>query len=121
MGYTIVGVIGTSMNKEVESTSFEACLEVLGHVERRRLLLALLNDSSEGDRTVALDRLDSGTLDNSLGLSMHHVHLPKLEGTGFVDTDPQRGSVTAGPRFDEIRPLLELLDSNRSQLPDGLV
>lgn len=109
------------MSEEVTATSFEECLEALGHVERRRLLLTLLNGTSDGDRTVALDPLDPDAVNKSLTLSMHHVHLPKLEGSGFIDADRQQRSVTRGPRFDEIRPLLELLNDNQSQLPDGWV
>lgn len=52
---------------------------------------------------------------------MYHLHLPKLEGAGFIDATWERRSVTAGPRFGEIRPLLELLDNNRSKLPDGWI
>ena len=109
------------MSEQITATSFEACIEALGHVERRRLLLALLNDTSGGDRRAALDRLDSDTADGALKLSMHHVHFPKLEEAGFVEADYQQYTVTAGPRFEEVRPLLELLDGNRNQLPDGWV
>ena len=109
------------MSEEAAATSFEACLEALGHVERRRLLLSLLNGTSDEDRAVTLDQLDSDAEDETLKLSMHHVHLPKLEESGFIDADRQQHSVTRGPRFDEIRPLLELLDDNRGQLPSGWV
>jgi hypothetical protein len=109
------------MSEEVAATSFEACLEALGHVERRRLLLSLLNGTSDEDRAVTLDQLDSDAEDETLKLSMHHVHLPKLEASGFIDADRQQHSVTRGPRFNEIQPLLELLDNNRGQLPDGWV
>jgi hypothetical protein len=113
-----VEVVGTHMSEEVVATSFEACLEALADVERRRLLLALLDGTSDG---VALDQLDPDAEDETLELSMHHVHLPKLEASGFIDTDRQQRSVSRGPRFDEVRPLLELLDDNRGQLPDGWV
>jgi hypothetical protein len=109
------------MSEEVAATSFEACLEALGHVERRRLLLSLLNGTSDEDRAVTLDQLDSDAEDETLKLSMHHVHLPKLEASGFIDADRQQHFVTRGPRFNEIQPLLELLDNNRGQLPDGWV
>lgn len=109
------------MSEKVTETSSDGCLGAIGHVERRRLLLALLDGTSDGDRTVAFDQLDSDAATESLKPSMHHVHLPKLEVSGFIDTDRQQRSVTRGPRFDEIRPLLELLDDNRGGLPDGWV
>jgi len=109
------------MSGKVAATSFEACLEALAHVERRRLLLALLNGASDEDPPVALYQLDSDAEDDTLKLSMHHVHLPKLEASGFIDVDRQQHSVTRGPRFNEIRPLLELLDDNRERFPDSWV
>ena len=107
------------MNEEVKSISFDSCLEALGHVERRQLLLALLDDTSDGSRTVALDQLDSAGDDERMRVSLHHVHLPKLSDMGFIDTGQHQRSVTAGPRFTEIQPLLELLVDNQSHLPDG--
>ena len=40
---------------------------------------------------------------------LHHVDLPKLTDLGFVEWSPGDDEVTRGPRFDELRPLLELL------------
>ena len=42
-------------------------------------------------------------------LRLHHVHLPKLADYGFIEWDRDAHVVTKGPRFDEMRPLLELL------------
>lgn len=109
------------MSKEVTSTSFDAHLDALGHVDRRRLLLALLNAETENDLPVEVGRMAGDTAEETHRLSMHHIHLPKLEATGFVDANSDSRSVTTGPRFDEIRPLLELLDANRSRLPAGWV
>jgi hypothetical protein len=105
------------MSEEIASTSFDGHLDALGHVDRRRLLLELLDASTEGRLPVDIDRLADGTAED-LRVSMHHVHLPKLDDYGFVDANPDRYTVTTGPRFDEIRPLLELLDANRNRLPD---
>jgi len=105
------------MSEEVTSASFDAHLDALGHADRRRLLLTLLDASAEGDLPVDVDRLANGTAE-AFRVSMHHVHLPKLDDYGFADTNLDRYTVTPGPRFDEIRPLLELLDGNRDRLPD---
>jgi len=104
------------MSKEVTSTSFDSQLDTLGHVNRRRLLFALLN-AEEVDLPIGIDQIASEAAERDVLLSMHHVHLPKLEDRGFVDANMDLLSVTRGPRFDEIKPLLELLDTNRDQLP----
>ncbi|PSQ04856.1 hypothetical protein BRC97_10535 [Halobacteriales archaeon QS_6_71_20] len=107
------------MNVEV-MTSFDTHLDALGHVDRRRLLLALLN-AEEAALPIELDRLEYETADRDVLVSFHHNHLPKLEDRGFVDANLDRYSVTRGPRFEEIEPLLELLDTHRDRLPPDLV
>jgi hypothetical protein len=106
------------MSKEVMSTSFDSRLDALGHIDRRRLLLALLHANAEGDLPVGVEQLEHATAENSSQLSMHHAHLPKLDDHGFIDANLNHYSVTPGPRFEEIKPLLDLLDTNRVQLPD---
>jgi len=103
------------------STSFDTQLTALNHVTRRRLLLTLLRAKAQNDLPVDVDQLEYDTAEHSFRLSMHHVHLPKLHDYGFVDANLDRFSVTTGPRFPEITPLLELLDANRDLLPDDLL
>ncbi|ADB60866.1 hypothetical protein Htur_1982 [Haloterrigena turkmenica DSM 5511] len=50
-------------------------------------------------------------------LRAHHIHLPKLDDYGYVEWDRDEHRVTRGPRFDEIRPIVELLDGRRDELP----
>ena len=50
-------------------------------------------------------------------LRAHHVHLPKLADYGYIEWDRNAHRVTRGPRFDEIRPVVELLDGRRNELP----
>ncbi|WP_265108877.1 DUF7344 domain-containing protein [Halosolutus halophilus] len=50
-------------------------------------------------------------------LRIHHVHLPRLAAYGLIEWDRDGHVVTKGPRFDEVRPLLELLDGHRDDLP----
>ncbi|WP_425601416.1 DUF7344 domain-containing protein [Halobaculum magnesiiphilum] len=107
------------MSKGISSASFDTQLSALSHIDRRRLLLALFHAETEDDALpLEVDLLEHDTAGNTLQLSMNHVHLPKLDEHGFVEANPDRGSVTIGPRFDEIEPLLELLDENRDRLPD---
>lgn len=54
-------------------------------------------------------------------VTMNHVHLPKLADLGFIEWDSERHEVKKGPNFDEIRPLLELLDNHKDELPDAWV
>ena len=91
-------------------------MNVVGHVDRRRLLPVLLN-AEEADLLIEIDQLEYETLERNVLLSFQHVHLPKLEDREFIDANPDQHTVTTGSRFDEIEPLLEVLDANRDRFP----
>jgi len=52
-----------------------------------------------------------------LRIEMYHRHLPRLEQAGLIEWDPTENTVTRGPEFDEIRPLLELLRERPDAFP----
>jgi hypothetical protein len=110
--------------------------EGLRRAPRRRVLLALLDRErveSTGWRRGGAATADGGLSNGSAGtggggrigdagvdpvaVMLHHIHLPRLDDLGFVDYDPDAGVVARGERYDEIRPLLELLDANADRLP----
>ena len=101
-----------------DRTSFDAHLEAIGHPRRRRVLFALLRVDGFEER-VSVFELGCDASDRELSLSMRHVHLPKLAGTGLVEFDEEL-SVRRGPAFDRIEPLAELLDENRGRLAGDL-
>lgn len=43
-------------------------------------------------------------------IDLYHNHLPKFDDMGFIEWDPERDTVDRVPRFEEVQPLLELLD-----------
>ncbi|WP_254271850.1 DUF7344 domain-containing protein [Haloarcula marina] len=102
---------------------------------RRRQALVLLCDSPEiavpegfQTRTEAIEEpvtADSGPVlpsDRSDPvIELYHSHLPKLDAADLVDWDRQRGVVSRGPAFGEVRPVVELLAENAHELPDGFL
>ena len=50
-----------------------------------------------------------------LQVEMYHVHLPQLEDYGYIQWDEYRNEVSKRPRFEGIRPLLELLASDGAE------
>jgi predicted transcriptional regulator len=104
--------------KNVEETiSFDDMVDALAHVQRRKLLIALLEHNPQDDTPVAI--ADSESESNAVErlVSMQHVHLPKLAEYGFIEWNEETHEVMKGPKFDEIRPLLELLDTHEDELP----
>lgn len=106
------------MRTESRTRPFDDHLDALGHVQRRKLLCALLDHNPQTDEpTVAAD--DAPDEDLTRLVEMQHVHIPKLEDYGFVSWDPERNEVSKGPNFEEIRPLLLLLVEHEDELPNG--
>lgn len=100
------------------SRRLDDCLDALRHIQRRRLLLAVLHNSQDDD-PVRLESAESDREDLERLIELNHVHLPKLEDAGFITWDRDANEVSTGPNFEEIRPLLELLASHADELPDG--
>lgn len=99
-------------------TPLDEALRALANIHRRRLLVALMEYDPREIDDVRVGRRggrDEGEL-RRLEATMRHNHLPRLREAGFVRVDGQSG-VVQGPRFDEIRPLLRLLDDNTEELP----
>ena len=89
----------------------------LSNEHRRRLLLALLEQNPQNEVTVPEDIHVGERELTHLRNNMFHSHLPQLAETGFIEWDRDAHQVTRGPRFEEIRPLLELIDAHADELP----
>ncbi|QCC57831.1 transcriptional regulator [Natrinema thermotolerans] len=92
--------------------------DALADGHRRRLLLSLLDHNPQDVSTVDGIPWEVAEIDEGL-TQKYHVHLPKLADYGYIEWHREAGNVVKGPRFDEIRPLLELLENHRDELPDG--
>lgn len=102
-------------------SSFDEMVDALGDVQRRRLLVSLLDHNPQPVPRV--DVAESGVETEDMGrvISMQHAHLPKLADYGFIEWDSDRHEVTKGPAFEEIRPLLELLKGHEDELPEDWI
>ena len=107
------------MRRDTRSRSFDELLDAVGHVQRRKLLVALLSHNPQDDEPVVIDADESADEEFARLVEMQHVHLPKLEEYGLIDWNRETNEVSKGPQFDEIRPLLELLRDHEDELPDG--
>ena len=118
----------------VQRQAIDTMFDALADWYRRELLAGLLDHASQRiskpdgvswDVAESNDELLRRHLSSSRAVSgadeellrAHHVHLPKLADYGYVEWDRDENRVTRGSRFDEIRPLIELLDGRRDELP----
>lgn len=99
---------------------FSQTLDALSDPYRRQLLLALLEHNPQDDHDQ--DPLDIAARSEEdselLQTELVHVHLPKLDEMGFIDWDREHNEINVGHRWEEIAPLLRLIDSNRDELPE---
>lgn len=90
---------------ESPSSRINSMMELLARRPRRLVLFHLLRvPSNDG-----ADVLDETAKTEQARIEMNHLHLPKLEAMGYVEWDRDSNTVTRGPRFDEIVPVLGLL------------
>ena len=86
-------------------------IEALSHVHRRRVLVELLDHDPQSDGVVVPEGIHKGQGSlESLSVELHHKHLPKLEEAGLINWDQDKHQVTKGPKFNEIRELIEFFD-----------
>lgn len=103
------------------SDTLNESFEVLSHPCRRRILTRLFESNPRDEDGFDPIELASRAGDPELvGVELHHVHLPKLAESGFIDWNRDENVIRRGPRFDEIVPLLRLTANYRDELPaDG--
>lgn len=105
------------MNRPTETFVFDDLVGALANIERRRLLVALL-DQNQSKITTAMTIESSRSMDEDTRfVGLYHVHLPKLADQGFIEWDKRRQEIRRGPQFERIQPVLELLEANRTLLP----
>jgi hypothetical protein len=87
---------------------------LLADPRRREILLTLARNTGGVD----VGSLAGGPAPERSRVALHHVHLPKLAGAGYVEWAPGDSTVARGPRFDAAESVLELL-RGKEGLPTG--
>lgn len=108
------------MGHRLNAEKTDRALTALSHACRRRLLFELYEEvnSGEGESISYTDIAPFGT--EKRRISLNHAHLPKLEEDGYITWNESAKTITKGPRWEEIEPLLELIHSNLYELPPFL-
>lgn len=98
---------------------FDEAFAAMADPERRALLLALQEHNPQSIPGTPVEE-SSGESGNDRRIQMVHVHLPKLVDAGFVDWDRETQELSKGPNFATVRPLLELVDEECTDLPGNV-
>lgn len=105
------------MQQTEQGISFDEMMNTLANGQRRKLLFEVLEQESQTGSPVVVGDSDDETDVVADLVTMRHAHLPKLADYGFVEWNRNTHEVSKGPNFDEIKPLLELLDDHGVELP----
>lgn len=88
----------------------------------RRRLLTRLTAYQPGETVHFTDvRANEAAPDTPVHAEYVHLHLPKLAAAGYIRWDEQSHEISQGPRFPEIEPFIEFVQTHSEQLPDGWV
>lgn len=106
-------------SSDQEHSTFDRMLDALGSRKRRQLLVHLMKNNPREEAKL-VDELNVGEVNEQFSIRLHHVDLPKLVELAYIEWDHEFGRITKGHRFDEIRPLLDLLARHEDDLPNDL-
>ncbi|WP_226039468.1 hypothetical protein [Natrinema sp. DC36] len=97
------------------SQSTNELFDALANEHRRRILFDLVDQSRHGELPVAIDASpDASAGRAAAGIELTHVHLPKLDDYDLIDWNTGTDTVETGPRFSDVRPILEQLSDHQT-------
>lgn len=104
----------TSIPDVIWDTGMDRVFEAL-FTRRRRMILFMLKQDSP--RPI-VDFLPRSVGAQSTETELRHDDLPRLASLAYINWDRAADEVSRGRRFDEIEPMLELLENHAGELPD---
>lgn len=97
----------------LSAPGMDRIVNVLRNRQRRRTLMGL----AAGRVSATTDVMMRGTNVEEVESDLEQTHLPMLEEEGYIVWDRESGEISKGPRFDEIEPVLKLLEEHADELP----
>ncbi len=108
------------MSRTTDSASFDVMFDALRDPYRRRILLAVADHNPRDEDEFTPDEVGSADAEmeelEHLELELFHSHLPKLAEKGYIEWNPETQTIRRGPNFDDIAPLLKLMDDHADEL-----
>ncbi len=108
------------MTPEKREKPFDVVVSAIADLYRRQLLVALLDHNPQKDDDCdPLDLVSEGDEPDVLETELIHNHLPRLDDMGYIMWDRTANEISKGSKWDEIEPLLTLIDNHQDELPVG--
>ncbi len=100
--------------RAVSSDEIDSMMDALRVRTRRVILMSLSGDTTE---------TSAETLERQLDLEdartrLHHSDLPRLANAGYIEWDDESDTISTGPKFSEVAPLVRLLKEYDSAFPE---
>jgi hypothetical protein len=98
--------------RAVSSDAIDSMMDALTSRIRRDILMTL-----SGDTEVSIDTLERRLNNENDRIQLSHVHLPKLANFGYIRWDSDADTISKGPKFSEVEPLVQLLKEYKAPSP----
>lgn len=99
--------------RQAGGPTLDHLLGTLSRPARRRILVALHETTPREMHEFVPD----DSTGDEFRVALYHNHLPHLADAGFVEWDREAETISRGPRYDELVPLVEWLLAYRDGLP----
>jgi GAF domain-containing protein len=105
--------VDTIEGRTVSSEAIDSMMKALTSSTRRAILMTLLRTTT-GTTIASLEQqLDCETSQ----MQLYHVHLPKLADFEYINWDREADTISRGPKFSEVKPLVQLLKEYEAAFP----
>ena len=105
--------VDTIEGRAVSSDAIDSMMDAL-ESRTRRVILATLLDTTE----TSLATLERRVNDEKDRIMLYHIHAPKLADAGYIEWDSDTDTVSKGPKFSEVEPLVRLLKEYNAEFPE---
>ena len=98
----------------VSSEEIHSMMDALRVRSRRVILMSLLGDTTEISITTLEDVIDH----ENAQMRLQHSDLPRLVDAGYIEWGGESDTISTGPNFSEVEPLVQLLKEYNTAFPE---
>lgn len=92
-------------DRGVSPEAIDSMMDALKSRTRRVVLMTLVGDTTE----TSIATLERRINQESDRMHLHHSHLPRLADAEYITWDTDADTISKGPNFVEVEPLVQLL------------